>query len=453
MTDSNAIASQLSLITTYVNKTQNKPAKSSSDFESFLNAQNENVNFEDTSDRTFQSKQSVNCDEDNSNRADERPADTDSLNFKKKETLSNDKTDENVEELTKTIQMICQKIEETFDVTTEQIQTVLDSLGIEYVGLLDDKNVTSAIMMLTNSNETDLLTNQNLYIQMSEVTDFTENAVAKLADKIEISIKDLKHEVEDFQNMAVNFTENTESVENAEDTENTDGIGEVANFAKSNEKTDLQAKNDIQRDFEPKSEMPVNVSRETNGGKPSENREMNSPTGFIQNLLNKTTQVLNAKEDTVSFSAIETADIINQITESMKVEVTKEMSEISIKLQPETLGTVNVRIAASSEGTMTAQFTAQNENVKEILESQVVLLKENLEERGITVDAVEVMVAGHRFEEGRNDERNNTDYSKERGRKQRRIDLSSDDIDIEDEDVRIAKDMMIRNGSTIDYMA
>ena len=47
---------------------------------------------------------------------------------------------------------------------------------------------------------------------------------------------------------------------------------------------------------------------------------------------------------------------------------------------------------------MTAKTMTQNAVVKEALEAQTVELRQNLEQAGVKVDAVEVTVASHEFE-------------------------------------------------------
>ena len=53
---------------------------------------------------------------------------------------------------------------------------------------------------------------------------------------------------------------------------------------------------------------------------------------------------------------------------------------------------------ATKGGVVTAQITTQNEAVKNAIETQVVQLKDNLEEQGVKVEAVEVSVASHQME-------------------------------------------------------
>ena len=181
---------------------------------------------------------------------------------------------------------------------------------------------------------------------------------------------------------------------------------------------------------------------------------LKQPATFTQLLFDKTAQALNEAEGSLSYTSVDAENIMNQITESIKMDIQSELSEINLRLHPESLGNVHVRVTTNAEGVMTAQFTAQNESVKAVIESQAMVLKETLEAKGVTVEAVEVMVGTHEFERNLSDsERRNEEETPKRNRV-RRIDLSevSDDF-TEDEAERIQKEIMTQNGNTIDYQA
>lgn len=70
---------------------------------------------------------------------------------------------------------------------------------------------------------------------------------------------------------------------------------------------------------------------------------------------------------------------------------------MEMQLNPENLGKVYVNIS-SKEGVIHAQLAASNEAVRAALETQVADLRQNLNQAGVKVDAVEVTVASHEFE-------------------------------------------------------
>ena len=100
---------------------------------------------------------------------------------------------------------------------------------------------------------------------------------------------------------------------------------------------------------------------------------------------------------------------------------------------------------------MTAQFIAQNESVKAIIESQALVLRETLEAKGVTVEAVEVMVGSHEFERNLSDSERRNEEQQTRSRAVRRLNLDAEDeTELEDEDI-LRQDIMRQNGNTIDY--
>ncbi len=169
--------------------------------------------------------------------------------------------------------------------------------------------------------------------------------------------------------------------------------------------------------------------------------------------------VLNeaAVEQTAMERFTSTEDIMNQITEYIKINLKSDVQEMELQLHPASLGSVNVQIAAK-DGVITAQFTAQNETVKAAIESQLVQLRTQFEEQGIKVDAVEVTVANYRFEQSFSGKEENPGEGSKNGKKgPRRINLNDMNLEelpeeMEDSE-RIAADMMARNGNTVDYTA
>lgn len=116
----------------------------------------------------------------------------------------------------------------------------------------------------------------------------------------------------------------------------------------------------------------------------------------------------------------ETRDIINQIADYIRSQVTDSVSEMDMQLHPENLGNLHIHLT-SKEGMVTAHFTAENEVVKQAIENQLVQLRESFEEKGVRVDTVDVTVEEHRFDQAYNDERDteNGQAGDEAARRQR----------------------------------
>ena len=183
----------------------------------------------------------------------------------------------------------------------------------------------------------------------------------------------------------------------------------------------------------------------------------NAGSAFLQNLTGRMEEVEAPAERPV-YTQPEANQIMDQIVEYMKFNIKPETQEMEMQLHPASLGTVHVQIAAK-DGAITAQFAAQNETVKAVLETQMIQLKEQFEEQGIKVEAVEVTVANHAYGEQFGGERDAADQNGENAKKgARRINLNLDEIEEEgmeelDDSERIAVEMMQANGNTVDYTA
>ena len=85
-------------------------------------------------------------------------------------------------------------------------------------------------------------------------------------------------------------------------------------------------------------------------------------------------------------------NVMEQIVNHMRFEVRGDIAEIRIQLRPEHLGDVALRIATQN-GIVVAQFVAESQRVKEIIESNFSQLRDALEQQGINISEIEVSVA------------------------------------------------------------
>ena len=85
-------------------------------------------------------------------------------------------------------------------------------------------------------------------------------------------------------------------------------------------------------------------------------------------------------------------NVMEQIVSHMRFEVRGDMAEIRIQLRPEHLGEVSLRVAMQN-GIVVAQFVAESQRVKEIIESNFNQLRDALEQQGINVAEIEVSVS------------------------------------------------------------
>ena len=81
----------------------------------------------------------------------------------------------------------------------------------------------------------------------------------------------------------------------------------------------------------------------------------------------------------------------NRIIDEIRIAFNNNKTSISLKLEPENLGKLNVKIN-SENGILNASFFVESEKAKQILENQMVTLRQALTDQGITVQDINVQV-------------------------------------------------------------
>jgi hypothetical protein len=85
------------------------------------------------------------------------------------------------------------------------------------------------------------------------------------------------------------------------------------------------------------------------------------------------------------------SQILDQVIGRMAVDRNHEASRMSIKLQPEELGRIEIDLTVE-QGRIKAQIVAQSQQVQEVLERHLPRLREALEQQGLKLDQLQVSV-------------------------------------------------------------
>ncbi len=207
------------------------------------------------------------------------------------------------------------------------------------------------------------------------------------------------------------------------------------------------------------SEDKSGTEKKDNGKHEANDNRFSGSNTFSQNLESKIDSILNeARFDApASNHNVNTQDIIDQITDYMKLNIKADVTELDMQLNPESLGTLHVKVAAK-EGVVTAQFTTQNEDVKAVIQSQIAELTQRLESDGVKIEAVEVTVESGAFDQNREQGNESRSEDGEPKRKPvRRLEIrpgmSLEEIAGMDEDDRLTAEMMAIEGNSVDYQA
>ena len=109
-------------------------------------------------------------------------------------------------------------------------------------------------------------------------------------------------------------------------------------------------------------------------------------------------------------------EILKQIIDKASVSVSQDKAEMIINLKPDNLGKLSLKVA-TEKGIVTAQILAENQQVKQIIESNFNVLRDALEKQGITVQQFSVSVGQDSWNKGFNQD-NRGNSSKSNGKNQ-----------------------------------
>ena len=353
---------------------------------------------------------------------------------------------------------------EEFDVSEEEVVKAMEELGLGVTSLLDPENLTKLALALSGEESSlALLTDEGLYGKVQNLLQSFEEIQGSLMEELSLSAEEFEQMMAELRSegepafleaasrqpdedgkeqgkITVTVEEGTQTVKLAVDENGNSAYVE-----------DVRAKGETDRDSSEK-------RGKGNSESGSENRGLENTNPLLNPLIQDQTQNVEAGfEQMTMASAPDTDEIMNQILDHMKVQLKPGMDQLEMQLHPASLGMVHVQLT-SKGGEVTAQFQVQNESVKAAIESQLTILKENLKDAGVKVEAVEVTVESHAFEsnlwQGQEREDGSAYQSSKKG--PRRINLNALDEDFEeeaDEEEILAAEMMRSNGGTVDYTA
>lgn len=375
--------------------------------------------------------------------------DLDNQKTKTEDVNNQDQEDDLVSEVKEKVGEIKDAIKEKFQVSDEDIEAAMEMLNLSMVDLLNPDCLKDLMMSLTGQEDTvSLLTNEDLYTDMMEII----NLASDLTEEIKTDFDMTDEELETILSEVKVMDEKPVTEEVPEEHE-----------VKSNDiKVEVNVSDEI-RTSDPKilTVNSENNTKQTQNGQEFEKKDSeNDLSQMSQPVMHtETVTVSDAVETVRQFSSyVSNNEVVEQVTEFIKVNISPETTSMELQLHPASLGTVNMNVI-SQNGTVTAQLLVQTESVKEALEAQLVQLQEVFEEQGTKVEAVEVAVASYDLDRGpfqdRDDrqDRQNADKGSHKKVNLNLNDLNDDDLSNLDEDDQLARRVMEMNGTSIDFSA
>lgn len=347
------------------------------------------------------------------------------------------KSDEKVNDV---VQNVKDTIKEELDVSDEDIAKAMEVLGIADNDLLSVVKVTELVSALTGADSITLITDDDMSGKLTSVLDAVNTAQEDVADMLNTDVDDAVLVVrtdavvkKDTDETAVKNTDS--SITDNQSVSETESLSDV-----------LAAKVTAQGSSK---------HEESTGEHTGEQNHNTQSYGGVADSIIQSMKDSFADIVTEDTSRVSEADIVNQVIDQIKLSSGRELTSIEVMLNPERLGSVHVTVTAKN-GILSAQIAAQNEQVKTALENQVTALKENFQNQGIKVEAVEITVMTHQFEAGQNFGQNESERKQSEQKINKKLNLS-DYMDDEDETVSaqdIRRKDSIQNGnSSVEYMA
>ena len=312
-------------------------------------------------------------------------------------------------------------IQSTFNVSGQEIETAMKDLGLNKFDLVNGNGLKDLLSKLSpNGDISTLLVNSEFSKAAKEMFGIIDDLKETLKNKFSLSEEEITNV---FQTLK----------ENAGTSEQVKPLADL-NIkpiqTNENQNVATEDKNAYQTEKTDSSESKNNTGSN------------NSSNDLTQGFMNKITQALeNSSTDDVN-----PAKIIKQIIDEIKLTVKQDTTKLEMQIYPEQLGKISLQVM-SKDGIVTAQIAAQTTAVKEAIEGQLVILKQNMEEQGIKVDSIEVTIASQGFEQNNQDQEE--DVSKENFKKSG---LHGKIGEIEEE-ASMEEQKMQDNGSTVSYKA
>ncbi len=352
---------------------------------------------------------------------------------------------------------ITKTVTKDLDITDEQFSDIVQMLGITAIDLLQPDNL--AIFYAT-VNGTDNVQEVILNSDFTNVLNDLSLVSSDYSEKLQILSEMETVDTTETSDILANITSDDMIAQQTvnEEVASSDKTFEV-------EISDILPEDNTAKAID--NQEKSNLSQDDFTG----NDSKGNSTDILKQSDNEPTNILHATSNEMSFAEvidtlpkteisnvkIDTMDIIRQIAERISISgATAEDSTIQMQLNPENLGKIYINVTERNSE-ITARIAVSNEAVREALSTQMVELKEALNNSGIRVNEVEVTVASHEFEQ--NLEQNATSDD-QRQNEQNLISsksalgtngsLASIDIPTEES---LAQRIMKDNGNSVDFTA
>ena len=409
-----------------------------------------------------------------------------------KQVTSEDVVKEQFDRFTEDVKEV---LKDELGMSDEAIEAAMQTLGLQFQDLLNQNNLANLVAELTGADGVQqLLCSEQFVNVLQSVNDIGKD----LLNALGMNLEEFQNAVAEAMDNNVGQSDDITGLETetsvneavvADQTATEDVNASTQKFVVEDGRQTKAAENapvkeqevtvqdtqptEVSEDI-PEQETVQNIETSENTAEDSTDQNNSSDTTGRFKFTNETTHTVNeavitpqsqvvqefANVETVEPlpQSVNTQDVIDQIVESARVILTEDKTSMELQLNPQNLGKIILKVT-EQEGAVTAKIMTQNAVVKEALEAQTVELRQNLEQAGVKVDAVEVTVASHEFEknleqnaEGKKQQGEQQEKEKGRTRRLNLNDLSELSGVMSEEETLAAK-MMAEQGNSVDYTA
>lgn len=381
--------------------------------------------------------------------------------------------EETLEAIEENLEMLLEEIAKALGMTEEEVLESMEQLGLQPIGLLETDNMAMLVAVAMGEDATiSLVINEEMYGKLQELTQLVENQLQLLTEDTGLQPQELEMVLEQLKQMETEAIAGEEVMQNpelivlSEDVQSSDD--NVIPFRSQTNMTtvsEVSTENGQQVEIQIETQQTNNEDSSMQDGEFQEGNSQNQMNQFAEVMKNVETQATQAMAINADGTP-STEHIMRQLVDFVKIQNSNELTEMELQLHPASLGSVRIQLSTKG-GLVTAQFTAENETVKNAIESQIVQLKSTLEEQGIKIEAVEVSVASHQMEknleQGKQDRQETEEDKTGSIKKIRRASINLNSLDEEgeaieelleeDDATRLAMEMMAINGGTMDLLA
>ena len=351
------------------------------------------------------------------------------------------------------------EIAEKLDISVEELETVMETLGLTDASLFTQEGMTSLVMEVQQiSTPVELLTNADAYQTLQELTAIAEELLGNVKEELQLTDAQMQKALVQFAENEMTSQEVVADEVTLQETDSNETVEEVQQSTENgNNTSDANETTVNETSVKETIELTNKENHAGNNGheQQTENGQVASENSFQLNNTQTVNQTTTDFSQNITGNNLSTQEIYDQIGEYIKTNLRPGISEVEMQLNPESLGTLHIHLS-SKQGNVTAQLTVQNELVKAALEVQLIQLKENFAEQGIKVDAVEVTVESHAFNQNmqHSNEENAQAQAEAKRSSTRSINLNGDWTEEElTEEEQLVAEMMEADGNTVDFKA